>query len=249
MTDFVFLRSLASAAVLSGLVLVAEAATAATMTFATLDSLDQPVSTYSEDGITVVGGLSGDQFLNIYPAFMDQDIYMVDGGADAPSLLTFTMAGRFDAISFEIRRSLRNAYDLYWDGSDFDYSNYVLSEFSDLLVEGFRETDRVADILIDSLSILVDEGGTVSLDSRFTNLTRLVVTLKLPAGFPDLYLFDSPDQPGTYSVCTDNPCAQLNLDNFSLTPVAPVPVPASALLAGSGLAALLIVARRRRSAG
>lgn len=62
--------------------------------------------------------------------------------------------------------------------------------------------------------------------------------------------FDFSSPPGLYARCFDFPCSQVNPDNVVMTQatVAPVPLPASALLVGSGLATSGAAARQRRPA-
>jgi len=244
MTSFRFLRSFAYAASISALAMGAGAAGAATMTFDGLEDLD-PVETYTEDGIFV----SGNDFLNVYPDFMDQNIYMLDGGAGAPSLLTFRMAdmSRFDLVSMVLASFERKFDSCTVVDGDIDYDTCAAAAVDDVLVRGYRDADLVAESRFDSVA----DAGTLGFGAAFSDLSRIVVLLDLPGDAYDIewpFPYDGyPD--GDYARCYDYaPCTRVTLDDVTFASVAAIPLPASAPLAASGLAALALLARRRRSA-
>lgn len=192
----------------------------ATMTFDGIND-DEMAFSYFEKGITVTGNGT----LGLYST---GSIHMDDSGTSAPSSVTFTMAKRFRAISFEfpLGSILQKCTD-----SQCTYTTY-----DNLLIEGFRGGKSV-------ISQLINTSVTPTNTFRFSRAYSGLTSLRLSVLFPDK-VWDVPDATGTWYTCTF-PCAHGNLDNVTL---APVPVPAALPLAGSALAVLgFLGARNRRN--
>ena len=155
-----FVTSMAAAVALTCAPVVASAAT---MTFDDFgfESVGEP--TYTENGITITGN-SG---LGDYgpPGHIDAQ------NSPAPSRVSFTMKGLFDAISFDLTP---------WG---FDYftckkDNCTTHSYKNVSVKGYRGDDVVAEMLFN----MGEQTATYSvfLGERFTNLTSLVIEALLP---------------------------------------------------------------------
>lgn len=205
----------------------------ATMTFdnfATAVSADFLTKTYSENGITATGnGYLADALLR-----GADSLYIADGGWGGPTRMVFTMAGLFDAISFDLTPSIFNYF----------VTNTLTgvterSSFLNVRVEGIGATGLKAVTSFNMGDVLAAK--TYVLGAAFTNLTSLVFGFEPTAGF------GVPVQVGANSVgrCTDTPCSRYRLDNVTL---APVPLPAALSLMLTALVCMAGIARHRRRA-
>lgn len=206
-----FVTSMAAAVALTCAPVVASAAT---MTFDDFgfEAVGEP--TYTENGITITGN-SG---LGDYgpPGHIDAQ------NSPAPSRVSFTMKGLFDAISFDLTP---------WG---FDYftckkDNCTTRSYKNVSVKGYRGDDVVAEMLFN----MGEQTATYSvlLGERFTNLTSLVIEALLPI-----------NKKGNVGDCSDV-CSHFDIGNITL---APVPVLPALPLAASGLGLLGLMAARRR---
>lgn len=143
--------------------------------------------------------------------------HLDDSGTDVADRITFAMSGRFDAQSFDIA-PLTSDYTL----------GGVPAAYDNVLVQGWRDGVLVAQDLF-----AMGTGPWIyRFGADFSGLDQLVIGAVTPgAGDPGL--------------CFAAPCAHFDIDNISLTPVAPVPLPAGLPLLLAGLAPLAL--RRRRT--
>lgn len=190
-------------------------ASAATMTFSDFGPEMIGADSYTEDGITVTGN-SG---LGDYgPGHIDAQ------NSPAPSLMTFTMKGIFDAISFDITP---------WG---FDYftckkDNCTTKTYKNVSVKGYQGETVVAELLFN-----MGEGTaayTVLLGEKFVGLTSLVIQALVPI-----------NKKGNVGDCSDV-CSHFDVGNIEL---AAVPVAPALPLTASALALLGLMGLRKRRA-
>lgn len=156
-------------------------------------------------------------------------LYLADSGWGGSSLVTFTMASAFNAISFDLKPSV------------FDYviRNTMTgavkpATYANVRVSGFNDAGLAAELIFDMGTVLTSK--TFFLGTAFTNLTSLVI------GFSNPVL----GKVGKNQVAECSaPCSRFRIDNINL---APVPLPASLGLMIAALAGMGFVARRRRAA-
>ena len=101
-----------------------------------------------------------------------QNLHLDDFGTAAPSRVQFTMAGLFDAISFDLTPI---GFDFFRmdNAGGIDYSTY-----KNVLVQGYQGTTVVSSMLFNMGSAF--NTYTVSLGDGFKNLTSLAIEVFLP---------------------------------------------------------------------
>jgi hypothetical protein len=200
----------------TALSLAAGAATAATMNFETLPDEGAMLKTYSENGITATA--IDDLTLGWFtePGVAHID----DSGTGFTKGADFTMSGLFDAVGFKI---VSNGY-FFLDTPPSDPP-------PTLMVSGFLGGNLVSSTSF-LVSSVIGKAQSFLLGSAFAGLDTLRIELRSPFG---------------QEIC-DAPCVHFDLDSVTLNPTspAPVPLPATALLSGAGLLALLGMGLTRR---
>jgi hypothetical protein len=223
------LREFVGAACLSALVSVspAQAATLSVMTFDGIPEFGGDPQRFGapnlwvEDGITATGG--GDQAggeFGYHLGAQTDTAYLADGGTSFPSAITFTMQGRFDAISFDLIPSSLAVFCL--EGSFFET---CFDSANNVSITGIRDGLSVAE----DAFFMGTEQFNYLFSELFTDLDSLVIAAVLPAGLEFLA-----------------PSSAFNIDNVTLAAVTPVPIPAPLLLFLTGIAGLGIIGRRAR---
>lgn len=215
-----FDRFLRSVSFVIGLSALALPASAATMTFDQLNLNPVMATTYFEDGILA----SGNGSLRI--EYGSGGLHLDDAGTSAPSKVSFTMASKFDALSFLLDPVGFNL-NACSGGNTCSSPTYL-----NVMVQGFRDGNLVSNAVFDMGASL--DPYRIDLGGLFTNLSSLLIGVV----YPDFAQF----KPASVTPCA--PCSHFNIDNVTL---APVPLPAGLPLAVTGLAALAFVSRRRRS--
>ncbi|MCB1332372.1 MAG: PEP-CTERM sorting domain-containing protein [Roseivivax sp.] len=199
------------------LVAATSAAEAAVMTFGNVGP-DPFLTSYTEDGITATAPVNQDLYL------ISPHLHLDNGGSPHADRATFSMAGAFDAVSFLLEPN-GFAYEM----CDTNQCNsFSYPSFPNVLVQGYRGASLVASLLFD-----MGKGTTpytVSLGTPFANLSSLTIGVVYPA-------------PNPLGQCVDSPCSHFSVDDVTL---APVPVPATAGLAGLGLVLLGAAGWRRK---
>ena len=135
--------------------------------------------------------------------------HLDDAGTGFTSALEFNEGGgTFDALGFSL---LSLGY--------LDLDPFLPPVTDNILVSGFSGAALVASTTF-TLTDILFATQDLALDSSFQGLTSLVIELAYPSG----------------QWCA--PCGHFDLDSVTLANVAPVPLPAPALLMGAGIAAL-----------
>lgn len=197
---------------------------AATMTFKDLphefDLVVLGPSTYSEAGITATSNDDFASFTRLQAAHLD------DGGSSFASILTFTMASRFNAISF----------DLLPLATDFDFDVFGGS-IGDLYNNVHIVGTRAGSVVAEKKFSAGTTDNTFSFGAAFSNLDSLSIAAILP------------DFSKIGGACFDSPCGHFDVDNVSLNSVAAVPLPAGLplMLSVMGIFGLLGWRRRNRA--
>jgi hypothetical protein len=163
--------------------------------------------TWSEAGITATGNV--DTRLGYH--FLEDSAQLNDGGTSYPTAITFTMQGRFDAISFD----LIPTYFVGYSERDEEGELQLIDEpLDNVLLAGIRD-----DIVVAADTFNMGELFELSkyiFSEIFSGLDSLVIAAVLPDNVREC-----------------GPCAGFNIDNVSLSlqqPISPVPIPPSALL-------------------
>ncbi|USG61470.1 VPLPA-CTERM sorting domain-containing protein [Sneathiella marina] len=197
------------------------ASAASVMTFTDLGYEFGGTPTYVEDGITATtSGLALGSHHNPGTAHMD------DRATAFASEIVFTMAGRFDAYSFDFFPILGGA-GLY--KCDIGPSNCNTIEYQDVKLSGERDGIAVATTLFSS----GDLPNTYELGSAFSNLDKFTISLlsAIEGEIGDKYFG-----------CLSITCTHWDIDNVTLSAV---PLPAALPLFGAGLLVLGLVRRFR----
>lgn len=186
-------------------------------------------NTYSEDGILATGSGGG---VGVF--FYPEAAHLDDGGSGFARFITFTMATRFDALSFDIKS---NGFDNWLALEDSD-GNTVFFEnnipFENVLVQGFRGGSLVASDAFNMLDF------STYVFSGFLGIDALTIGFtSRPTASDFAYLIPG----GTPGFECDSPCSHFDVDNVTLQPV---PLPAAAFLLLGGLGMLGAVCRRGR---
>lgn len=193
------------------------------MTFDNLVGGTYPSDVYTENGITVVG--NGELWYGASYA-----IHLDDFGSSAPSRITFTMGGAFNAISLDVVP----ASFFYYLCDPFDYC--AAPTYDNVLIQGIRGGSVAASMLFNS-STVPWGGQTMGLGSGFFGIDALTVSVFLPASV-------TTGIPAGYTWGCGLPCSDFEVDNVTL---APIPLPGALPLAAMGLGLLAMTARRRYS--
>lgn len=214
-----FLRAFSVAA---GLWAIAMPASAAIMTFNDVN-LDPFADIYFEDGILATG-IGGSANLGMYS---EGAVHIDDYGTSAPEAVSFTMASRFNAVSFDLSPS---GFDFFVYYEDRSYSEPT---YKNVYVQGFQGETQVANLTFD----MSYASGRIELGGEFKNLTSLLIG----AALPDFNYYEA--LPGVSYIDCAAPCSHFSIDNVVL---APVPLPAGLPLAASGIGLLALISRRRK---
>ena len=199
---------------------------------------DQSSSTYFEDGITAFSGSGLAGIGDVEAAHLD------DGGTGFAGRINFSMAQRFDAISFDLRSAGFHTWLAFDNGEEY-FEPPTSVTYDNVLIEGFRSNTRVKEYIFD----MGASSGTFStyvLDG-FTNLDKLSIGF---TALPTADDFTPPSGFTTVFTC-DSPCSHYNLDNVQLTlssSPTPIPVPSAIILLFSGVTSLLVLRRTRKTA-
>jgi len=216
------MKSLA-AIVLGAVVIASTPVGAATMTFDNLPHITPAVlgpSTHVEDGITAASDGDFASFARVEAA------HLVDSGSTLTSQLIFTMASRFDALSFDLLPFSR--------GTAYDNDPNGLTPgdpYANVFVQGSRNGFVVAQ----DAFFAGTTSSTYLFGAAFSNLDSLLIASVLP------------DFTAIGGTCIDLPCGHFDIDNVTLTAlVAPVPLPAALPLMAGAITLLGLLGWRRR---
>jgi hypothetical protein len=173
-----------------------------------------PDSFYTEDGITVHGGIN-------FPHGHPETVHMDDVGASLVSggdIVTVTAGGGFNPVSFDILPYTYSSHGYIHNDESGSYQLIRLS-FDNILVQGFQN-----EILIAEDTFNVYDFSTYSFDSNFTDLDALKIEVLFPSETFIKNLMEE-DYPGyEFDWATCDPCTHFDIDNITLTPV---PLPAT----------------------
>ncbi len=209
-TTFAVLTALAASS--------AQTATANTVTFEGLEELLIPAGTpWIEDGITAAGDPGGTLARSAIPGTAHLD----DSGTEMTSFMDFTMPQRFRPISLDIL-GLGTNYIPDFDTCTIDC---VTVPYDNVVIAGVRDG-----MTIFEHQFYAGDLGQVSTYVFPTGVDFRVDTLTVRSIFPP----NLPQTPGN-DACGGEPCGHFSIDNVTL---APVPLPASALLLVGGLATI-----------
>ena len=207
-------------------------APAATMTFDNYDfaTADFMARTYTEADIVAKGNAP---LIESFGRGFGNSLYLADGGWGGPTLLSFSMAGLFNAISFDLTPSLFNYFVTNTLTGTSERGSFV-----NVRVQGYDAGGLVASMAFDMGSLL--DVKTYTLGDAFRNLTSLVIGFGPTPGFAS----STPVGPNSVGQCTDVPCSRYRLDNVTL---APVPLPATLSMMLAALGSIAFLARRRKA--
>lgn len=198
----------------------AGAASATTVGFGGVDDYDTAIlndawgAPYRENGFTVS---PTDPWTLLASETRPGSVHLDDGGTDFTAGLIFTAGSVFDVLSFT------------FESLGFDFFDEQRRVTGNILLTGFLNGQQVVRDHV-TMSPVAGTFQTVTLGDAFRGLDTFVIEILYPRN-------------GQYCGA---PCGHLNLDEvvFSDIPVAPVPLPASALLLGAGLLGLRLTRRK-----
>lgn len=194
------------------------AAQAATMTFSGVPASGSFDPTSSYTEAGITATMNGDVGSDAGP-FPAESQHLDDFGSSYPSQVTFTTGGRFDAVSVDF---------LGWVFS-YESLDFATAPFDNIRLSGFR-------------------GGTI-VETRDIPVLGDIVDYDLTGfGNIDAFRISYTDAPFEIdNAMCDLPCSHGNIDNFRLTELAPVPLPAGLPLLMAGLGMLGLMRHRQRA--